>query len=730
MSKQNGKSRNTWIILGIVIILAGLIYLVFYKPNNKSTNILKELFYANPVCYPATTNLPEFLKAQSGIYASNEFAFTCISLNDINTNYMDAVPIGMNKIHHTYNELLTETGLMDAFYDRTNLVVTPVDPTDKGVNVAAAEYLGYILTGLRALNTKLTALKALGSVNIPTGLEDFVNGALAKYGSITDLPAYMNTEMDKVIGAVSIRNANKSPAESFKDLLGRFVINTADIPSSACSIQSVAIALQGVNKTFALYDIMKLLYSIVKGTTGSAYPGLTFNKLKASPDYNTIKTYYLMPGNMFTTIKRNDIIYVPRTTTADNPNDTMISPKYPTDDDYMSAITNLINTEIGNNVAADGKLVKDYANLGSIQDVSDNIYNNLMLYKQQCLQLSSAANITNCYTDAIKANCVKINAILDNTNSILDALPTTTTAQAGGTTSTTAQAGGTTTTAQAGGTTTTTAQAGGTTTTTALAGGPTTTTIAGGPTTTTIAGGPTTTAQAGGTTTTALAGGPTTTALAGGPTTTAQAVGPTTTTIALAGTTTTAQAGGPTTTAPGTPLIFDRASQEEWRKFWDDIAVLFTGRIGDVGETANTLMSLTQDQRNSICSTYCNGIYAECTDICRLAKCSNCENQPAQDLTGAGSSGTDIGYSLWGNGLLDNTDDSTWAMNLPEAGKASGTSVYQEDGISNIFAPYISITPSTSGTNSGYSAFLMNNPNDPVYRAYIAQLMADYSNVQ
>ena len=175
------KNSNTWIILGIVILLAGLIYLVFYKSQYKTTNILKELFYANPLCYPAATNLPEFLKAQSGIYASNEFTFTCISLNDINTNYMDAVPVGMNKIHHTYNELLTETGLMDAFYDRTNLVVTPVDPADKGVNVAAAEYFGYILAGLRAINTKITALKALGSTNIPAGLEDFVNGALAKY---------------------------------------------------------------------------------------------------------------------------------------------------------------------------------------------------------------------------------------------------------------------------------------------------------------------------------------------------------------------------------------------------------------------------------------------------------------------------------------------------------------------------------------------------------------------
>ena len=447
----------------------------------------------------------------------------------------------------------------------------------------------------------------------------------------------MNTEMDKVVGYVSIRNANKSAAESFKDLLGRFVINTADIPSSSCAIQSVAIALQSVNKTFALYDIMKLLYNIVKGTTDSAYPGLTFDKLKASTDYNTIKTYYLVPDNMFTSIKRNDIIYVPRTTTADNPNDTLIAPKYPTDDDYMKAITSLINTEIVKNVTVDGKLVKDYADLGAIQDVSDNIYNNLMLYKNQCLQLSSDANITNCYTDAIKANCEKINAILANTGSILDALPTTTT-------------------------------------------GPTTTT-AGGPTTTT----------------------------AGGPTTTT--------------------AGGATTTTRATPLIFNRASQEEWKKFWDDIAVLFTGRVGDVGETANTLMSLTQDQRNSICSTYCNGIYAECTDICRLAKCSNCDNQPAPDLTGAGSSGTDTGYSLWGNSLLDYTDDNTWSINLPGDGKSASASVYQEDGVSNIFAPHISIMPSTSGTNSGYSAFLMNNPNDPVYRAYIAQLMADYANV-
>jgi hypothetical protein len=359
-------------------------------------------------------------------------------------------------------------------------------------------------------------------------------------------------------------------------------------------------------------------------------------------------------------------MYVPRTTTADNPNDTELVPKYKTDDEYMSAITSLINIEIIKNVDKAGKLVKDYTNLGGIQDVSDNIYNNLLLYKQQCLQLSSPVNIDNCYTDSIKMNCEKISAILNNTGTINDPLPTSETTTTSSITSTTAAG--------------------------------TTTTLGGG--TTTTSGGGTTTTSGGGTTTT------------------------------LGGGTTTTSSGTTTTASGGEQVIFNRASQEEWKKFWDDIAILFTGRVGDVGETANTLMSLTQDQRNSICSTYCNGIYAECTDICRLAKCSNCDNEPAPDLTGPGNTGSEMTYSLWGNGLLDNTDDTTWAMNTNgSASKFPGASVLMGDGVSNVFAPYISIMPPAQGSSNGYSAYLMNDQNNMLYMAYISQLMSEYANV-
>jgi hypothetical protein len=191
-----------------------------------------------------------------------------------------------------------------------------------------------------------------------------------------------------------------------------------------------------------------------------------------------------------------------------------------------------------------------------------------------------------------------------------------------------------------------------------------------------------------------------------------------------------------TQSSPPQAQIFDRATQEEWKRLWDDISVLFTGRTGDVGEIATSLMNLTQAQRESICSTYCNGLYVPCTDICRLAKCSNCTNEPKVALTASGSSGTDSGYATinGGFGLLDNTDDNTWAMNVGADKGNIGPYIYQKDGdgISNIFAPYVAVNPNGGSASNpgqgGYSAYMLNNPNDPLYKAYISQLMSEYSN--
>ena len=229
----------------------------------------------------------------------------------------------------------------------------------------------------------------------------------------------------------------------------------------------------------------------------------------------------------------------------------------------------------------------------------------------------------------------------------------------------------------------------------------------------------TTTTSAGGTTTTSAGG--TTTTSAGGTTTTS------------AGGTTTTSAGGTTTTKG--PMIFDLASQLDYQKFLDDLSVLFTGRTGDPSEVVNTLLNLNQEQRNSICSTYCNGLYTECTDICRLAKCENCTGGVDNTLTGAGRPATGSGYSNYNTlsyNLLDNISDNQLGLGYGGQGGTSshvGPMLYQKDGdgISNIFAPYVLVQPAATSSGAGYSSFMLNNPNDPLYKAYLSQLIADYN---
>ena len=182
-------------------------------------------------------------------------------------------------------------------------------------------------------------------------------------------------------------------------------------------------------------------------------------------------------------------------------------------------------------------------------------------------------------------------------------------------------------------------------------------------------------------------------------------------------------------------MIFDLASQLDYQKFLDDLSVLFTGRTGDPSEVVNTLLNLNQEQRNSICSTYCNGLYTECTDICRLAKCENCTGGIDNTLTGAGRPATDAGYSnynMLSYNLLDNISDNQLGLGYGNQGGTSshvGPMLYQKDGdgISNIFAPYVLVQPAATSSGAGYSSFMLNNPNDPLYKAYLSQLIADYN---
>ena len=107
-------------------------------------------------------------------------------------------------------------------------------------------------------------------------------------------------------------------------------------------------------------------------------------------------------------------------------------------------------------------------------------------------------------------------------------------------------------------------------------------------------------------------------------------------------------------------------------------------------------------------------------------------------LTGAGRPSTDAGYSNYNTpsyNLLDNISDNQLGLgNGGQGGTSShvGPMLYQKDGdgISNIFAPYVLVQPAASSSGTGYSSFMLNNPNDPVYKAYLSKLIADYNTTQ
>lgn len=399
--------------------------------------------------------------------------------------------------------------------------------------------------------------------------------------------------------------------------------------------------------------------------------------------YSIVKTKYTTngtPGLTFAMLKSATDAYTVIKTYYLNPKNAFTGynrNSYASDDEYMTAIILNINNVIVNNISSDGK-IKTTTNAAL-----DILHNNVKFINDKCTSISGKSA---CYTTDVKNMCEKLKYIRDYTGTIENidivgyTLPTVPGAVSGTTT-----VGGTTTTV-----------------------GGTTTTAAG---TTTTAGATSTTAAVGTTTT----------------------VGGTTTTVA--GTTTTTAAAGTTTTKP---IIFDLASQLDYQKFLDDLSVLFTGRTGDPSEVVNTLLNLNQEQRNSICSTYCNGLYTECTDICRLAKCENCTGGVDNTLTGAGKPATESGYSNYNTlsyNLLDNISDNQLGLGNESQGGTSSPVVpmlYQKDGdgISNIFAPYVLVQPAATSSGAGYSSFMLNNPNDPLYKAYLSQLIADYNETQ
>ena len=215
-------------------------------------------------------------------------------------------------------------------------------------------------------------------------------------------------------------------------------------------------------------------------------------------------------------------------------------------------------------------------------------------------------------------------------------------------------------------------------------------------------------------------------------TTTTQAEKATTTTKAEKATTTT-QAEAPANNK-GNELSTE--TQEMYQRVRNEIAQLYNSSSGELSDFLKEgLKSLTPSQRKSLCNCYCTS-FTPCTELCKLTECANCTGDALgdTDMSGMGLPDTSLGYAGVDDQyvLLDNVDDNTAGLNvdanLENLGNKSlvGPHIVQKDtnGISNIFAPYIIMTPKRK--NETYGTYLLEDPNDPFQKRFVESVLANY----
>ena len=170
----------------------------------------------------------------------------------------------------------------------------------------------------------------------------------------------------------------------------------------------------------------------------------------------------------------------------------------------------------------------------------------------------------------------------------------------------------------------------------------------------------------------------------------------------------------------------------------DTKAIMIPNLIGnkpDWKALKEGLKSLTPSQRKSLCNCYCTS-FTPCTELCKLTECANCTGDAIgdTDMSSMGLPNTTLGYAGIDDQyvLLDNIDDNTAGLNvnanLENLGNKSlvGPHIVQKDtnGISNIFAPYIIMTPKRK--NETYGTYLLEDPNDPFQKRFVESVLANY----
>jgi len=183
-------------------------------------------------------------------------------------------------------------------------------------------------------------------------------------------------------------------------------------------------------------------------------------------------------------------------------------------------------------------------------------------------------------------------------------------------------------------------------------------------------------------------------------------------------------------------VITSTETQEMYQRVRDELAQLYNNSSGELSDfLKEALKSLTPSQRKGICQSYCTS-FTPCTELCKLTECTNCSGTASGDIdmTGMGFPDTSLGYAGIDDqySLLDNINDTATNLdvnvdlnNLANK-KLMGPSIIQKDtnGISNIFAPYIIMTPKRQ--NETYGTYLLEDPNDPFQKRFIESVMANY----
>ena len=270
------------------------------------------------------------------------------------------------------------------------------------------------------------------------------------------------------------------------------------------------------------------------------------------------------------------------------------------------------------------------------------------------------------------------------------------------------------------------------------------TTQAQAPATTKAQQNPTTTQAQQNPTTTKAQQNPTTTQTEATKTTQAQAPATTqaqSTTTTQAEATTTTQAQSTTTTQAQSPASnnaneLSTETQELYQRVRNEIAQLYNSASGELSDFLKEgLKSLTPSQRKSLCNCYCTS-FTPCTELCKLTECANCTGDAIgdTDMSSMGLPNTTLGYAGIDDQyvLLDNIDDNTAGLNvnanLENLGNKHlvGPHIVQKDtnGISNIFAPYIIMTPKRK--NETYGTYLLEDPNDPFQKRFVESVLANY----